>query len=146
MNFFFFRYVSNFNSRAHGVEVMLTQMVKVQFPDLHEQFKMEKAFIIMASKIRDVLEIEPVESYVKRPTRLMIMVEIKGINRLVGHICILSMAECATPKDTILQKILYSSLPNQCKKCCHFGHFTNACTISKALIWDESTLTGKLPT
>lgn len=76
MNFFFFRYVSNFNSRAHGVEVMLTHMVKVQFPDLHEQFKMEKAFIIMASKIRDVLEIELVESYVKRPTRLMIMVEI----------------------------------------------------------------------
>lgn len=35
MNFFFSRYVSNFDSNTHGVEVMLTHMVKVQFPNLH---------------------------------------------------------------------------------------------------------------
>jgi hypothetical protein len=51
-----------------------------------------------------------VESYVKRPVRSIIIVEIKDISRLVGHIRILSMVESATPKDIILQKILYSGL------------------------------------
>jgi hypothetical protein len=31
-------------------------------------------------------------------------------------------------------------------KCCHFGHFARACTISKAPIWDKRTPTNKLPT
>jgi hypothetical protein len=62
------------------------------------------------------------------------MVEIQDINRLVGHICIPLMAESATPKDTILQKIMYSGLPNQCRKCRQFGHFTRAYTISKTPI------------
>jgi hypothetical protein len=59
----------------------------------------------MVSKIGEVLEIELMESYVKRPTGPMIMMEIQDINRLAGHIHILSMAESTTPKDTILQKI-----------------------------------------
>jgi hypothetical protein len=59
----------------------------------------------MASKIGEVLEIELVESYVKRPTSPMIMVEIQDISKLVGHIRIPSMAESATPKGTILQNI-----------------------------------------
>jgi hypothetical protein len=58
------------------------------------------------------MEIELAKSYVKRPAQPMIMVEIEDINRLVGHIHIPSMAECVTPKDKILQNILYSSLPN----------------------------------
>jgi len=59
MNFFFSRYVLNFDSNAHGVEVMLTHMVKVKFPNLHEQFqKKKKTLTIMANKISDVLEIE----------------------------------------------------------------------------------------
>ncbi len=87
-------------------------IVKAQFPDLHEQFKNDKAFTIMASKIGKVLEIEPVESYMKRPVGPMITVEIQDINRLAGHIRILSMAESVTPKDTILQKIMSSGLPN----------------------------------
>jgi len=61
-----------------------------------------KALIIMTSKIGEVLEIELVELYVKRLTGPMIMVEIRDINRLVGHIRIPLMAENATPKDTIL--------------------------------------------
>jgi hypothetical protein len=76
MNFFLFRYISNFDSNTQGAETMLTHTMKVQFPNLHEQFRNNKTLTIMASKIRKVLEIEPVESYVKRPTRPMIMVEI----------------------------------------------------------------------
>jgi hypothetical protein len=66
MNFFFFMYVSNFDSNAQGAEAMFTHTVKVQFPDLHEQFRNKKALTIMTSKIGKVLEIELVESYVKR--------------------------------------------------------------------------------
>jgi len=66
----------------------------------------------MASKIVDVLEIKLVDLYVNRPASLMIMVETHDISKLASHIRIPSMAKGATPKDTILQKILYSSLPN----------------------------------
>jgi len=75
----------------------------------------------------------------------MITVEIQCISRLEGHICIPSMVECTTPKDTTLQKILYSSLPNQCRKCRHFDHFTHACTISKVLIWDGTHTCRQAP-
>jgi hypothetical protein len=138
MNFFCSRYISNFDSNTQRAKAMLTHTVKVQFLDLHEQYKNDKAFTIMASKIGEVLEIEPIESYVKRHVRPMIMVEIQDISRLVGHIHIPSIAESATPRDTILQKIMYLGLPNQCRKCRQFGHFTRAYTISKAPIWDGS--------
>jgi len=144
MNFFLSRYVSNFNSNTQGVEVMLTHTVKVQFLNPHEQFRNDKAFTIMASKIGKVMEIKPVESYVKRPAGLMLMVEIQNISRLVGHICIFSIVESATPKDTILQKFMYYGLPNQCMKCHQFGHFARACTISKTPILNGSTLASKL--
>jgi hypothetical protein len=102
MNFFLSRYVSNFDSNTQKAEVMLMHTMKVQFPDLHEQFKNDKALIIMTSKIGEVLEIELVELYVKRLVGPMITAEIRDINRLVGHIRIPLMAENATPKDTIL--------------------------------------------
>jgi hypothetical protein len=50
----------------------------------------------MASKIGEVLEIELVESYVKRPIKPMITVEIQDINRLAGHIPIPLMVESTT--------------------------------------------------
>jgi hypothetical protein len=100
----------------------------------------------MASKIGEVLQIEPVDLYMKKLAGPMITMEIQDISRLVGLIRIPSMAERTTPKDTTLQKILYSGLPNQCRKCRHFGHFAQACTISRTPIWDESALVGKFPT
>jgi hypothetical protein len=100
----------------------------------------------MASKIGEVLEIESVDLYMKIPVGPMITVEIQNISKLVGFIHIPSMAERTTPKDTTLQNILYSGLPNQCRKRHHFGHFARACTVSKAPIWDESAPVGKLPT
>jgi hypothetical protein len=47
--------------------VLLTYKIKVQFPDLHEQFRNEKALTIMASKLGEVLDIEAADSYIKRP-------------------------------------------------------------------------------
>jgi len=86
------------------------------------------------------------ELYVKRLARPMITMEIQDISRLAGHICIPSMVKSAIPKDTILQKIMYSSLRNQCRKCRQFGHFAYAYIVSKVPIWDGSTPVGKLPT
>jgi hypothetical protein len=77
----------------------------------------------MANKIREVLEIESEDSYIKRPAIPMITVETRDIGKLVKHICIPSMVEGATTKDITLQRILYSGLPNQCRKCHQFGHF-----------------------
>jgi len=34
----FSRYTPNFDANAQGTEVLLTHIIKVQFPDLHEQF------------------------------------------------------------------------------------------------------------
>jgi hypothetical protein len=56
----------------------------------------------MTSKIGEVMEIELVESYVKRLAGLMIIVEIRDISKLVGHIRIPLMAENTTLKETIL--------------------------------------------
>jgi hypothetical protein len=139
MNLSFFKYVSNFDASTQGAKALLTHTVKVEFLDIHDQFRNVKALTIMANKIRDVLEIEPEELYMKRLASSMITVGIHNINKLVRNICIPSMAKGATPNDTIPQKILYSSLPNQCQKCHQFGHFARACNIPRALIWDGST-------
>jgi hypothetical protein len=56
-------------------ETLLLHTIKVQFPNLHEQFRNIKALTIMASKIGEVLEIEPEDSYIKRPVGPTIMVE-----------------------------------------------------------------------
>jgi hypothetical protein len=66
----------------------------------------------MANNIGEVLEIELEDSYIKRPVGPMIMMETHDISKLTGYIRILSMAKGATAKDTTLQKILYSGLPN----------------------------------
>ncbi len=69
----------------------------------------------MASKIGEVLEIEPTESYIKRPGGPLITIELKDISKLPGYIRIPLMAEGAGIDDMIVQKILYSGLPNQCR-------------------------------
>jgi hypothetical protein len=132
----FSRYIPNFDSSSQGAEAQLTRAIKVQFPDLHEQFRNTRALTIMASKIGEVLEIEAVDSYIKRPAGTMITIELRDISKLPGYIRIPSMAEGAEPSDTVAQRILYSSLPNQCRKCKRFGHHARACTINRSKPWE----------
>jgi hypothetical protein len=63
----------------------------------------------MVNKIEEVLEIEPKDSYIKRPAGPMITVETRDIAR---YIRIPSRAKGAIAKDTTVQRILY-----QCRKC-----------------------------
>jgi len=66
----------------------------------------------MASKIGEVLEIEPAESYIKRLAGPLITIELKEISKLSRYIRIPSMAKGAGTDDMIAQRILYSGLPN----------------------------------
>ncbi len=100
----------------------------------------------MANKIGEVLEIELEDSYIKRPAGPMITVETHDISKLAGYIRIPSMAEGATTKDTTPQRILYSGLPNQCRKCRRFGHFARTCTMTKIPIWNGNVAASTPPT
>jgi hypothetical protein len=128
----FSRYNPNFDANAQGAEALLTHIIKVQFPDLHEQFRNEKTLTIMASKLREVLDIEAADSYMKRPAGPMVTIEVKHIAKLAGYIRIPSMAKGTLATDTIHQSILYSSLPNQCQKCHRFGHQARTCNIARS--------------
>jgi hypothetical protein len=146
LNLTFSRYIPNFDASVQGAETLLSHIIKVQFPNLHEQFRNTKAFTIMASKIGEVLKIELEDSYIKRPAGPMIMVETHDISKLARYICIPSMAEGATTKDTTPQRILYSGLPNQCWKCRRFGHFARTCTMTKIPIWNGNAPVSTPPT
>ncbi len=124
LNLSFSRYIPNFDANVQGVETLFSHTIKVQFPYLHKQLKNTKALNIMANKIGEVLKIELEDSYIKRPADPMITVQTHDISKFTGYIHIPSMAERATVKDITLQKILYSGLPNQCRKCRRFGYFT----------------------
>jgi len=127
LNLSFSRYAPGFDANAQGAEAPLTHTIKIQFPDLHEQFRDDRALTIMASMIGEVLDIESADSYVKRPAGPMVTVKTKNITKLVGYIRIPSMAEGASITDTVRQRILYSGLPNQCRRCRKFGHLARAC-------------------
>jgi hypothetical protein len=57
LNLSFSRYISNFDANVQGAKTLLSHTIKVQFLNFHEQFRNKKTFIIMASKIGEVLEI-----------------------------------------------------------------------------------------
>jgi len=134
----FSRYSALFKPNEHGAEMLLTHSIKVQFPDLHVQLRTEKALTIMASIIGDVLDIESPDSYIKRPMRPMVMVEVKDISKLAGIIMIPSMAKGAEPGDTTTQRILYSGLPNQCRKCRKFGHLAKNYPLNRSPTQDDN--------
>ncbi|CAK9855428.1 unnamed protein product [Sphagnum jensenii] len=92
----------------------------------------------MASSIGDVLHIESPDSYIKRPAGPMVTVEVKDISKLAGIIRIPSMAEGAGPGDTTTQRILYSELPNQCRKCRKFGHLAKTCFLNRSPTQDDN--------
>jgi len=97
----FSRFSPDFDSSAQGAEALLTHTIKVQFPDLHEQFRNAKAVTIMASKLGAVLEIEAAESYIKRPAGPMVTVKVQDISKLAGFIKIPSMAK-GTPTTNLI--------------------------------------------
>ncbi len=143
----FSRYIPNFDANSQGAEAQLTHAIKVQFPNLHEQFRNTTALTIMASKIGEVLEIEALDSYIKRPAGPMITIKLKDISKLSGYIRISSMTEGAETNDMIAQKILYSGLLNQCRKCRRFGHHARSCTTNRSKPWEGVTPpTGPLST
>jgi hypothetical protein len=102
LNLSFSRYISNFDASVQGVETLLSQTIKVQFSNLHEQFRNTKALTIIVSKIGEVLEIEPGDSYIKRLAGPMITMETCDIGKLARYIRIPSMAKRTTAKDTTL--------------------------------------------
>jgi hypothetical protein len=143
----FSQYIPNFDASSQGAEAQLTHAIKVQFPDLHEQFRNTRAVTIMANKIGEVLEIEAADSYIKRPAGPMITIELKDISKFPGYIRIPSMAEGAETNNMIAQRILYSGLPNQCRKCRLFDHHARSCTTNRSKPWEEVTPpTGPLST
>ncbi len=97
----FSKYSENFKPNEQGAEKLFTHSIKVQFPDLHAQFCSAKALTIMASSIGEVLDIESPDSYIKRPARPMVTVEVRGISKLAGIIRIPSMSEGADIGETI---------------------------------------------
>jgi hypothetical protein len=127
----FSRYSALFRSNEHGAETLLTHSIKIQFPDLHVQLRTEKALTIMANSIGEVLDIESPDSYIKRLAGPMVTIEVKDISKLAGIIRIPSMAEGAGPGGTTTQRILYSGLPNQCRKCRRFGHLAKNYPLNK---------------
>jgi len=61
-NLSFSRYTLNFDANVQRVEALFTHTIKVQFLDLHEQFRNVKALTIMVTKLGEVLDIEAVDS------------------------------------------------------------------------------------
>jgi hypothetical protein len=55
----------------------------------------------MASKLGEVLDIEVADSYIKRPTGPIVMVEVRDITKLARFIKISSMAEGAATTNSI---------------------------------------------
>ncbi|CAM6009345.1 unnamed protein product [Sphagnum balticum] len=134
--FSFSCYAPNFDASSQGAEAQLTHAIKVQFPDLHDEFRNTRALTIMASKLGEVLEIKVADLYIKRPVGPMITIELRDISKFPRYIRIPSMVEGTEDNVTITQRILYSGLPNQCRRCRRFGHHARTCTTSRSKPWE----------
>jgi hypothetical protein len=98
----FSEYSPDFDASTQGSETLLTHSIKVQFPDIHEEFRNPKALTMLASKVGEVLDIEPADSYIKRPAGPMVTVEVLDISKLAGFIKIPKLVEGAGTSNIIL--------------------------------------------
>ncbi len=57
---------------------------------------------MLASKVGEVLDIEPADSYIKRPAGPMVIVEVLDISKLAGFIRIPKLVEGAGTSNIIL--------------------------------------------
>ncbi|CAM6021575.1 unnamed protein product [Sphagnum balticum] len=137
--------IQNFRPNKLGAEKLLTHSIKVQFPDLHAQFRSIQALTIMASSIGQVLDIESPDSYIKRPAEPMVTVEVRDISKLAGIIRIPSMSEGADAGETTAQRILYSGLPNQCRKCDVLGTWPELARKINLQLREETLQSSPLP-
>jgi hypothetical protein len=97
----FSKFSPNFDANAQGAEALLMHTIKVQFLDIHEQFKNARALTIMASKLGEILDIKAADFYIKRSADPMVTVEVHDITRLASFIRIPSMAEGVNTTNTI---------------------------------------------
>ncbi|CAK9198571.1 unnamed protein product [Sphagnum troendelagicum] len=77
----FSRFSPDFDANAQGAEALLMHTIKVQFPDVHEQFRNVKALTIMASTLGEVLDIEAEDLYIKRPAGPMVTLEARAAGK-----------------------------------------------------------------
>ncbi|CAK9215309.1 unnamed protein product [Sphagnum troendelagicum] len=128
--------------------VTITLLTRGYFEILFEEEEGARATRKLAavewSSIGEVLDIESPDSYIKRLAGPMVIVKVRDISKLAGIIRMPSMSEGADTRETTAQRILYSGLSNQCRKCRRFGHLARACPHSK-LPTQEGNTSAKPP-
>jgi len=76
MTFVFLRWRLQFDTSTQGAKLFLAHLVKVQFLDIMEQICNDKVFIFIGRKKKEVLEVELVNSIIKKHVGPIIMVEL----------------------------------------------------------------------
>jgi hypothetical protein len=108
---------------------MLSHAIKVQFFNLNFQFYNVENLTLLVGMIRDILEVEKPNSYIKQPAKPMVTIKMSDITHFLGSIQ-MSSFDIKDPIDTTYyQQIIYLGLLDQCQKCRRFTHFANACQI-----------------
>jgi len=117
---------------------MLSHVIKVQFLNLSFQFYNVENLTLLVGMIRDILEVEKPNSYIKQPAKPMVTIEMSDITQLLGSIHLPSFDIKDLINTTYYQQIIYLGLFDQCQKCKRFTHFANACQIQKVPLYERA--------
>ncbi len=129
----FFKWHPQFQVGAKKAKPSMAYAVKVQFPNLSSHFCNNQNLQSIISFIGEVLHMETQESYIKHLIDFLVMVEVHDIERFAESILIPSLDPNGLV-GTMTSQPMYSRLPNQCKRCRHFGHFAKMCGVFKPSI------------